>query len=153
MGYVLAIDQGTTGSTAMIMDETTAIVGRGYQEFPQIYPKPGWVEHNPEEIWKSVLAAIAQAISDAAIDKSKIAAVGITNQRETSLLWQKDTGQPLGNAIVWQDRRTADICEKLRSDGKEAEITAKTGLVLDPYFSATKLGWMLENVSGAKKRA
>ncbi len=153
MRHVLAIDQGTTGSTVLLIDETTNIVGRGYAEFPQIYPKPGWVEHDPAEIWKSVTTAIGKALQTSSVSPTSIAAVGITNQRETSLLWDRETGAPIGNAIVWQDRRTAEFCQALKSQGHEPEVSRKTGLVLDPYFSATKLRWMLEQDAGTRSAA
>ncbi|HTR56090.1 MAG TPA: glycerol kinase GlpK [Kofleriaceae bacterium] len=141
MRHVIAIDQGTTGSTVLVLDEQLAVRGRGYREFRQIYPQPGWVEHDPEDIWKSVLDALHQAL--AGIDPGSIAAIGITNQRETSVLWDRKTGKPAHNAIVWQDRRTADRCADLKRAGKEARVKELTGLTLDPYFSGTKVHWML----------
>jgi glycerol kinase len=151
MRHVIAIDQGTTGSTVLVLDEKLAVRGRGYKEFPQIYPQPGWVEHDPEEIWKSVQSALAQALKD--IDAKSIAAIGITNQRETAVLWDRKTGKPVHNAIVWQDRRTADHCAQLEGDGKEARVKALTGLTLDPYFSGTKVAWLLHHVDGLAARA
>ncbi len=151
MRHVIAIDQGTTGSTVLVLDEKLAVRGRGYKEFPQIYPTPGWVEHDPEEIWKSVTVALAAALKG--IDPSSIAAIGITNQRETAILWDRKTGKPVHNAIVWQDRRTADRCAQLKADGKEARVKALTGLTLDPYFSGTKVSWMLHHVDGLAARA
>ncbi|MDQ3340413.1 MAG: glycerol kinase GlpK [Myxococcota bacterium] len=151
MRHVIAIDQGTTGSTVLVLDEKLAVRGRGYKEFPQIYPQPGWVEHDPEEIWKSVSAALAQAL--AGIDAASIAAIGITNQRETTILWDRKTGKAVHNAIVWQDRRTAEHCASLKAAGKEARVKALTGLTLDPYFSGTKVAWMLSNVDGLASRA
>jgi glycerol kinase len=151
MRHVIAIDQGTTGSTVLVLDEQLAVRGRGYKEFPQIYPQPGWVEHDPEEIWKSVLVALEQALKG--IEPSSIAAIGITNQRETTVLWDRKTGKPVHNAIVWQDRRTADRCAKLKADGKEDRVRALTGLTIDPYFSGTKVHWMLANVDGLAARA
>jgi glycerol kinase len=151
MRHVIAIDQGTTGSTVLVLDETLAVRGRGYQEFRQIYPKPGWVEHDPEDIWASVTAALAQAMKS--IDAGSIAAIGITNQRETAILWDKKTGKAAHNAIVWQDRRTADRCAELEAQGKEARVKELTGLTLDPYFSGTKVQWMLHAVDGLAQRA
>ena len=151
MRHVIAIDQGTTGSTVLVLDEQLAVRGRGYKEFPQIYPQPGWVEHDPEEIWKSVLDALGQALEG--IEPSSIAAIGITNQRETTVLWDRKTGKPVHNAIVWQDRRTADRCAQLKAGGKEDRVRALTGLTLDPYFSGTKVSWMLNNVDGLAARA
>jgi glycerol kinase len=145
MRHVIAIDQGTTGTTVLVLDEALAVRGRGYQEFRQIYPTPGWVEHDPEDIWASVISALHQAL--AGIAPSSIAAIGITNQRETSVLWDRRTGKAVHNAIVWQDRRTADRCAELRAAGKEARVRELTGLTLDPYFSGTKIGWMLSNIS------
>jgi glycerol kinase len=146
MRHVIAIDQGTTGSTVLVLDEQLQIRGRGYREFRQIYPKPGWVEHDPEDIWASVTGALADATKG--IVSSSIAAIGITNQRETSLVWDRATGKPVHNAIVWQDRRTADRCAELKASGKEARVRELTGLTLDPYFSGTKLSWLLHNVDG-----
>ncbi len=146
MRHVIAIDQGTTGSTVLVLDEKLEVRGRGYQEFRQIYPKPGWVEHDAEDIWASVTAALAQAL--VAIDPASIAAIGITNQRETSVIWSRKTGKPAHHAIVWQDRRTADRCADLKAAGKEARVRELTGLTLDPYFSGTKVHWMLREVPG-----
>jgi len=146
MRHVIAIDQGTTGSTVLVLDEQLVVRGRGYKEFRQIYPKPGWVEHDPEDIWGSVTDALAQALKG--IDSKSIAAIGITNQRETSVLWDRKTGKPVHNAIVWQDRRTAERCAELKAQGKEARVKELTGLTLDPYFSGTKVQWMLHAVDG-----
>ena len=146
MRHVIAIDQGTTGSTVLVLDEQLSVRGRGYKEFRQIYPQPGWVEHDPEDIWASVLDALAQALKG--IEPGSIAAIGITNQRETSVIWDRKTGKAAHNAIVWQDRRTADRCAELKAQGKEARVKQLTGLTLDPYFSGTKVGWMLHNVNG-----
>lgn len=151
MRYVVAIDQGTTGSTVLVCDDQLVIRGRGYQEFRQMYPKPGWVEHDPEDIWRSVVDALAQAM--AGIDPGAIAAIGITNQRETSVIWDRKTGKPVHHAIVWQDRRTADRCAALKAAGREARVRDLTGLPLDPYFSGTKLHWMLANVPGVAAAA
>jgi len=151
MRHVIAIDQGTTGSTVLVLDEALAIRGRGYREFRQIYPQPGWVEHDPEDIWTSVAAALGQAMQG--IEPSSIAAIGITNQRETSVLWDRKTGKPAHNAIVWQDRRTADRCAELKATNQEARVKQLTGLTIDPYFSGTKIHWMLSNVSGLSAAA
>jgi glycerol kinase len=146
MRHVIAIDQGTTGSTVLVLDEQLKLRGRGYKEFRQIYPKPGWVEHDPEDIWTSVTFALQAALKD--IEPSSIAAIGITNQRETSVLWDRKSGKAVHNAIVWQDRRTADRCAELKASGKEARVKELTGLTLDPYFSGTKVSWLLHNVDG-----
>ena len=151
MRHVIAIDQGTTGSTVLVLDEQLAVRGRGYKEFRQIYPKPGWVEHDPEDIWSSVLDALGQALKG--IDAKSIAAIGITNQRETAILWDRKTGKAVHNAIVWQDRRTAERCAELKAQGKEARVKELTGLTLDPYFSGTKVQWMLHAVDGLAARA
>ena len=153
MRCVVAIDQGTTGSTVLVLDESLAILGRGYREFEQIYPQPGWVEHNPAAIWDSVTGALAEAIEKAGVAADAIAAIGITNQRETTVLWQRSDLAPVTNAIVWQDRRTADYCASLKADGHEDTVRALTGLVLDPYFSGTKLRWLLESDSNLRRRA
>ena len=149
--YLLAIDQGTSSTRAVLYDHQTRQVASAQQEFPQHYPRPGWVEHDPEDIWQSVEAVVREAI--AAVDVTEITGIGITNQRETTVIWDRASGRPIHNAIVWQDRRTADRCEELRSRGTEADVTAKTGLKLDPYFSATKIAWLLDNVDGARQRA
>ncbi len=146
MRHVIAIDQGTTGSTVLVLDEKLEVRGRGYREFRQIYPQPGWVEHDPEDIWASVLDALGQAMKG--IDAASVAAIGITNQRETSVIWDRSTGKATHNAIVWQDRRTADRCAELTASGKEARVKQLTGLTIDPYFSGTKVSWMLHNVPG-----
>src|SRR6185312_7120974 len=148
---IVAIDQGTTGTTVLLVDAARTVRGRGYQEFAQIYPRPGEVEHDPEAIWSSVLGALGQAL--AGIDTRRIAALGITNQRETTLLWEREGGRPVANAIVWQDRRTAPFCAALKAAGHEAAVRERTGLVLDPYFSGTKIRWLLDNVSGLRARA
>jgi len=151
--HILAIDQGTTGSTVLVLDRALRLRGKGYQEFPQIYPEPGWVEHDPEDIWSSVVAALPRALKAAGVSADRIAAVGITNQRETALLWDRDTGQAAHNAIVWQCRRTAPLCRRLKEDGHEALFRARTGLVLDPYFAGTKVRWLLDEVDGLRGRA
>jgi glycerol kinase len=146
---VLAIDQGTTGSTALLIGRTGEVRGRGYAELPQRFPKPGWVEHDPGAIWSSVLRAIRAALRDAGARAGAIAAIGITNQRETTILWNRRTGRPIAHAIVWQDRRTADRCRALRRAGQATGVRHRTGLVIDPYFSATKVEWLLRHVRGA----
>ena len=151
--YVLAVDQGTTGTHVTILDDKLRVVGSSYREFTQHFPKPSWVEHDLVEIWDTVEHCIRRALKDADLAGKDIAAVGITNQRETSGLWTREGGKPLGNAIVWQDRRTSAQCAKLREQGEEPRVRQTTGLVLDPYFSGTKLSWMLEHVKGARKRA
>ncbi len=153
MAHILALDQGTTSSRAIVFDDAGNIVSLAQQEFKQYYPKPGWVEHDPEEIWQSQLAVAVEAINKAKLQPTEIAALGITNQRETVVVWNRTTGEPIHPAIVWQDRRTADYCDRLRSDGRESMVTQKTGLLLDPYFSGTKLNWLLDNVAGARDRA
>jgi glycerol kinase len=151
--HLLAIDQGTTGTTVLVLDRTLAVRGRGYHEIPQIYPRPGEVEHDPEEIWRSVVTAAQVALRVAEIDATAIAAIGITNQRETAILWDRKTGKTIGNAIVWQDRRTASACAGMKDAGLEDRVRERTGLVLDPYFSATKVRYMLDNATGLRARA
>ena len=153
MTHILAIDQGTTSSRAILFDAALNVVVSSQEEFRQIYPRPGWVEHDPTDLWSTVAATARAAIEKAGIDARDIAAIGITNQRETTLLWDRATGQPLHNAIVWQDRRTADTCAALREAGHEEMIAARTGLLCDPYFSATKLKWLLDHIPGARDRA
>ena len=153
MAVVVAVDQGTTGSTVLVFDKRGRVVARAYSEFTQYYPKPGWVEHDAEEIWRVTLRVLRQACRRARVRARDVAALGITNQRETTVLWDRRTGRPVHRAIVWQDRRTAPDCERLRAAGAEALVRRKTGLVLDPYFSGTKLGWLLEHVPGAAERA
>jgi glycerol kinase len=150
---LLAIDQGTTGTTSLVMDTAGDTLGRATCEFRQHFPAPGQVEHDPEEIWQSVLLAVKGALHNARVAGERIAAIGITNQRETTLVWERATGRPIHRAIVWQDRRTADRCAELREGGHEAQVRATTGLVLDPYFSGTKLAWILDHVEGARARA
>ena len=152
-GYVLAIDQGTTSSRAIIFDGKMKVVAVGQKEFPQIYPASGWVEHDPEDIWESTVATVRDALKGSKLKASEIAAIGITNQRETVVVWDKATGRPIHHAIVWQDRRTAPICAKLKKAGLEPKFARKTGLLLDPYFSGTKIAWILDKVKGARKRA
>jgi glycerol kinase len=153
MTHILAIDQGTTSSRAILFDASLRVVAVAQEEFPQHYPAPGWVEHDPSDLWSTVAATARAAIEKAGGDATDIAAIGITNQRETTLIWDRATGQPIHNAIVWQDRRTADTCDALKRAGHEAMITARTGLLLDPYFSATKVKWLLDHVPGARARA
>ena len=151
--YVLAIDQGTTSSRAIVFDESLAIVSVAQQEFRQIFPQSGWVEHDPEEIWSSTRDTIKAAVDKAGIALTDIGAIGITNQRETTIIWDRETGKPVYNAIVWQDRRTSNYCSALSAGGHEAAITEKTGLILDPYFSGTKIHWILDTIEGARQRA
>ncbi len=152
-GYVLAIDQGTTGTTVIVFDHDGAIAGRAYSEFTQHYPRPGWVEHDANEIWDVCMRVVGEALGDAKVSASQLAAVGITNQRETSVMWDRATGEPVHNAIVWQDRRGASICGRLSEQGHDQMVRDKTGLVIDAYFSGSKVQWMLENVDGLKERA
>ena len=147
MGYIIAIDQGTTSTRSIVFDGQFAIVGQGQEEFEQHFPKSGWVEHNPHDLLNTVISTCKKALNDAKIKANEILALGITNQRETTLLWDKVTGKPIYNAIVWQDRRTSKICDELRSAGAEKLVTHVTGLLLDPYFSSTKLKWLLDNVA------
>ncbi|MGB5629945.1 MAG: glycerol kinase GlpK [Woeseiaceae bacterium] len=151
--FLLAIDQGTSSSRAVVYGHDARAVASDQQEFPQIYPQPGWVEHDPEAIWKSVTAVTRGAIEKAGAVASDLTAIGITNQRETTLIWDRETGMCVYNAIVWQDRRTAAYCQSLRNNGLEAMVTSKTGLKLDPYFSGTKIAWILDNVEGVRARA
>ena len=151
--YILAIDQGTTSSRAMLFDHDGNIAGTAQREFPQIFPQPGWVEHNPREIMTSVLSTMTEVISSSGIDASAIEGIGITNQRETAVVWEKSTGQPIYNAIVWQSRQTMDICDKLKADGFDPMVREKTGLLIDAYFAGTKVRWILDHVEGAQERA
>ncbi len=150
---ILAIDQGTTSSRAIVFNSKCEIVAQAQEEFPQIYPADGWVEHDPEAIWQTTVKVIRQAVSDAELDGDQVIAAGITNQRETTLVWNRETGKPLYNAIVWQDRRTSEHCAELKQQQHEESIRNKTGLLLDPYFSATKISWILDNVDGARAQA
>ena len=152
-GALIAIDQGTTSTRTIVFDAALTPLASAQIELPQIYPEPGWVEHDPEEIWAATVATVRDALAKARLAAGDIAAIGITNQRETTVVWDRSTGKPIHNAIVWQDRRTADACEKLRRDGTEAGLAAKTGLLLDPYFSATKIDWLLNCVPGARADA
>jgi glycerol kinase len=151
--YLVALDQGTTSTRAIVFDARLAPVATAQQEFPQIFPAPGWVEHDPEEIWATSVATVRAAMAKAGLAAKDIAGIGITNQRETTLLWERASGKPIHNAIVWQDRRTAEQCAALRRERQEAFVTDKTGLLLDPYFSATKIAWMLDHVEGARAAA
>ena len=153
MKAILAIDQGTTGTTVAVMNTRGVLLGSVNYEFPQIYPKPGWVEHDPEAIWASVLKGIRAVFRKGLCKPAEVACIGITNQRETALLWERRSGKPLGNAIVWQCRRTASFCEGLRKKGLESMVRDRTGLVLDPYFSASKFRWLLNDIEGARGRA
>ncbi|MFV2038306.1 MAG: FGGY family carbohydrate kinase, partial [Paracoccaceae bacterium] len=153
MSHILAIDQGTTSSRAIIFDGALNIAATAQQEFTQHFPASGWVEHDPDEIWQSTLSTCREAIAKTDAGADTIAAIGITNQRETTLIWERETGRTIHNAIVWQDRRTADMCRTLKADGLEDMITKRTGLLLDPYFSATKIKWILDHVDGARSRA
>jgi glycerol kinase len=153
VAYILALDQGTTSSRAIVFDRSGAVVAVAQKEFDQIFPQPGWVEHDPSEIWATQLAVAAEALARGGLRSGDVAAIGIANQRETTLVWDRVSGEPVCNAIVWQDRRTAGTCDALRETGYEAAIAAKTGLVLDAYFSGTKVKWILENVAGARDAA
>ena len=153
MSYILALDQGTTSSRAILFDRDGAIKGIAQREFRQMFPQPGWVEHDPLEIWTSQAGVAVEALAGAGVRARDIAAIGITNQRETTIVWDRRTGLPIANAIVWQDRRTAEACDRLRSDGAEPLFRERTGLVLDAYFSGTKLAWILDHVEGARARA
>ena len=151
--YVLALDQGTTGSTALVVDPDGRVRARGYAELPQYFPRPGWVEHDPEEIWTTVECAARAALADARVAGTEVAAIGIANQRETTILWDRGSGAPIHRAIVWQCRRTASTCDRLRAQGVEPLVRERTGLVLDAYFSGTKISWLLDEVPGARARA
>lgn len=151
--YLLSIDQGTTSSRAIVFDSAGVPRWRAQKEFGQIFPRAGWVEHDPGEIWETTLLVCRQVLKDAGLAATDLVAIGITNQRETTILWDRATGKPVYNAIVWQDRRTAEFCQKLKNEGLEPVFTAKTGLLLDPYFSATKIRWILDNVDGTREKA
>jgi len=151
--FVLALDQGTTGSTALVVDPAGAVRARGYAEVPQHYPRPGWVEHDPDDLWTTVERAARQALAAAGLHGDDVAAIGITNQRETTIVWDRTTGAPIHRAIVWQCRRTAAACDRLRAAGHEADVRQRTGLVLDAYFSGTKIAWLLDQVPDARRRA
>ena len=151
--YILAIDQGTSSSRAIVFDHEGSIRATAQQEFTQYFPQPGWVEHDPMEIWSSEAGVIAEAIAKIGINGKDIAAIGITNQRETTIVWDAETGQPVYNAIVWQDRRTSAFCDSLKAQGLVDKIRQKTGLIIDAYFSGTKIKWILDNVPGAREKA
>lgn len=151
--YILSLDQGTTSSRAILFNQKGEIVHTAQKEFTQHFPKPGWVEHDPNEIWGSILAVIASCLSESGIDPKQIAGIGITNQRETTVVWEKETGKPIYNAIVWQSRQTADICEELKAKGYDSLFREKTGLLIDPYFAGTKVKWILDHVDGAREKA
>ncbi len=151
--YILALDQGTTSSRALLFDKKGIIRSVAQKEFTQIFPKPGWVEHDPNEIWSSQVAVAAEAISKFGINGKAVAGIGITNQRETAIVWDRKTGNPVYNAIVWQDRRTSGYCDELKEKGHAEMIREKTGLVIDAYFSGTKVKWILDNVQGAREKA
>jgi len=153
VSYILALDQGTTSSRAVLLGQDGRVHGQAQTPFRQIFPQPGWVEHDPVEIWSSQFGVAMEALAQADIKADTVAAIGITNQRETAILWDRKTGEPIHNAIVWQDRRTAAFCDRLREQGNEPKIQEKTGLVIDAYFSASKICWLLENVPGARERA
>ncbi len=152
-GYVLSLDQGTTSTRAIVFDASLRIAGVSQQEFPQAYPNSGWVEHDPEDLWRTSVETARTALAKAGIGAGRLAGIGITNQRETVIVWDRTTGKPIHPAIVWQDRRTADVCSQLRNEGVEPMVAARTGLLLDPYFSGTKIAWLLDHVPGARARA
>ena len=152
-GYVLAIDQGTTSTRALVFDDTFNTCGSAQRELVQHFPAPGLVEHDPDEIWMATVAVVREALAAAGLDARQLAAIGITNQRETAIIWDRTTGRPIHRAIVWQDRRTADVCARLQADGAEELIAARTGLLIDPYFSATKVAWLLDHVASARTMA
>ena len=152
-GHVLVVDQGTTSTRSIVFGPDAALVAMAQEEFPQIFPQPGWVEHDPESLWRTTLSTARQALSRAGVEPSALAGLGITNQRETTLVWSRTTGRPIHNAIVWQDRRTAPLCAELKERGCETLVSKRAGLLLDPYFSATKIAWILDNVPGARAEA
>ena len=153
MPHILALDQGTTSCRAIVFDENGAVRAVAQKEFRQIFPQPGWVEHDGQEIWATQSGLATEALVRAGLAARDISAVGITNQRETTILWERDSGRPVANAIVWQSRVTTDICRRLKADGLEETFRSKTGLVVDPYFSGTKIAWLLDHVDGARARA
>jgi glycerol kinase len=153
MDYILALDQGTTSSRAILFDREGKPSAIAQQEFEQLYPQPGWVEHRPDDIWFSQLAAAKRVLTESGVKADQVAAIGITNQRETTIIWNRETGEPIHNAIVWQCRRTADTCDRLRRDGMAQVFQQRTGLVLDAYFSGTKVKWILDSVPGARALA
>ena len=151
--YMLALDQGTTSSRSMLFDKQGNIISVAQKEFKQIFPQPGWVEHDANEIWSTQFGTMAEAVAKAHINMKQVAGIGITNQRETTVVWDRKTSQPIYNAIVWQDRRTAAYCDELKAANHAGTIQQKTGLIIDAYFSGTKLKWILDNVDGARKKA
>ena len=153
MPYILALDQGTTSSRAIVFDHDGAIRAVAQKEFTQIFPSAGWVEHDPGEIWASQIGVAVEALGRAQVRPKDLAAIGITNQRETTIVWDRETGEPIYHAIVWQDRRTADFCERLKAEGAGEAIQVRTGLLIDAYFSASKIRWLLDHVPGARARA
>ena len=153
MSFVLALDQGTTSSRAILFDHSSNVVGMAQQEFEQIYPQPGWVQHNAERIWQTQLAVAREVLTTKRVTAADVAAIGITNQRETTVIWERETGRPIHDAIVWQDRRTAALCDQLRAAGHGELVRQKTGLVIDSYFCATKIRWMLDQLPGIRERA
>ena len=153
MAYIVALDQGTTSSRAILFNEKGEIVGIKQKEFTQFFPKSGWVEHDPEEIWTTQSEVFRSLLNELSISPKEITAIGITNQRETTVVWDRDTGEPVYNAIVWQDKRTSEFCEDLKSRGLEEKVRSKTGLVIDSYFSGTKINWILDNVENARAEA
>src|SRR6202021_1470605 len=153
MAYILALDQGTTSSRSILFGKDGNILAQGQREFKQISPQGGWVEHDPFDILTSQMSSVVEVLGKAGIRARDLAAVGITNQRETTIVWDRETGKPVYNAIVWQDRRTAERCQQMKADGKEETVRQKTGLLIDPYFSSSKIAWILENVGGARQKA
>ena len=153
MAYILSLDQGTTSSRSILFGKDGNILAQGQREFKQIYPQGGWVEHDPYDILTSQMSSVVEVLGKAGVRPRDLAAIGITNQRETTIVWDRETGKPVYNAIVWQDRRTAERCHQLKSDGTEETVRQKTGLLIDPYFSSTKIAWILENVDGARQKA
>src|SRR5216684_171966 len=153
MSFILALDQGTTSSRAIVFEHGGAIRGTAQKEFQQIFPQNGWVEHDPRELWSSQIEVARAALAQARLKAGDLAAIGITNQRETTVLWDRNTGEPIHNAIVWQDRRTAGFCDELKRAGHDELIRSKTGLVIDAYFSGSKVRWLLDHVAGARERA
>src|SRR5262245_36537404 len=151
--HVLAIDQGTTSTRAIVFDAEGRSVASAQKELPQIFPRPGWVEHDPEEIWRATVEVCRGGLAEARLEARALAGIGITNQRETTVVWDRATGKPIHNAIVWQDRRTAERCDALRRAGHEGDVSARTGLILDPYFSGTKIAWILDNIAGSRAAA
>ena len=151
--FILAIDQGTTSCRALVVDQHGSIVSVAQQEFEQIFPKPGWVEHDPMEIWATQKSMVEKVLKQSGLEANDIAAIGITNQRETAVVWDKNNGKPIYNAIVWQDKRTADICEDMKANNFEDYVRTETGLVIDSYFSGTKIKWILDHVEGAREKA